>query len=181
MKKDKLVGLSDKTKRLLSIQAAKNGTSLKKYCEDVLENHAFGEERLTDPVKEEDVLPKKPLTDDDTIIDMQPGSLTVTKKKKPVKVGNTTLMPLDEFNDTTLQKDPSLEDNLLDKPELPKDETPKSDSIPAKDKKGKFERIEPNIYTNGTVFECRRMVKDKGLTSDFFRTIEEAREAKSKK
>jgi hypothetical protein len=51
-------------------------------------------------------------------------------------------------------------------------------NIPAKNKKGKFERVEMNIYTNGIVFEYRRMAGDEGLISDYFKTLEEAKKEK---
>jgi hypothetical protein len=154
-KKDKLIGLSDSDKKALAKMGIDVGISLKAYCERVLERH------VAEHAKPENIRNPKMLTPEECFKPVEEvfdtGKKEIPeKKKKTVKVGKTTIVPLEEFND---------------KP-------PKSDIIPAKDKKGKFERIENNIYTNGKVFEYRSYTQEKGKVSVFCKTLKEAQELK---
>jgi len=53
-------------------------------------------------------------------------------------------------------------------------------TITKDEKKGAFARSSSNIYTNGKVWEYRRMVPNIGLTSHYYRTKAEADNAKAK-
>ncbi len=178
MKKDKLIGLSDSDKKVLAKMGIDVGLSLKAYCERVLERHVVEHGKVTDvsDKRTRHLTPDEcfqPLSIEVDLSSDEPATIHNLKTGEKTKLSEPPKMrSFVEDNEKKVLKDmQALEENIFS-------ETHKPYSIPIKDKKGKFERVEPNIYTNGTVFECRRMVAEKGLISSYFRTIEEARKAK---
>ena len=148
-KVNKLIGLTPENKKALTLMAADVGISLKAYCERILDRH------VVTYAKPEEINTPKMLTKEECFI-------------KPVAI------EVNFSND-----EPAIVHNLeTGKKTKLKKETPKTDSIPAQDKKGNFERIENNIYSNGKVFEYRSYTQKDGKVSVFCKTLKEAQELK---
>jgi hypothetical protein len=183
MKKDKLIGLSDSDKKELAKMGIDVGLSLKAYCERVLERHVL------EHAKPENIRNPKMLTTDECFKPVEEvfdtGKKEIPEKKKRRGTVPIQSKPMDIVRQTAeIAKEEESFTDIRYKV-LPPDEAKELaedllgiNNIPAKNKKGKFERVEMNIYTNGIVFEYRRMAGDEGLISDYFKTLEEAKKEK---
>jgi hypothetical protein len=82
------------------------------------------------------------------------------------------------------KKDPvkeiKVEHQVKEKPAPIEKKIVTKDKISPEDKKGIFERVEANIYTNGKTWEYRRMIPGEGLVKTYYKTKEEAVDVKSK-
>jgi hypothetical protein len=106
-------------------------------------------------------------------------------KNNTIDLGKSKPKPKAKPKDDSAKKEepkpePVLPENKFNNP--PEKEVPKmsteSNPITKDDKKGAFARHSPNIYTNGKIWEHRRMLPEIGLISSYYRKLDEALSAK---
>lgn len=151
MKHLKNIGISKATKKNLKKQATERDVSYQKHCEDILERQAKYNTIIFKETPKKD--PAEPIKESF----IEPVAISIDfSSDKPAEVHNLKTGEKTILNKIT-----------------PKLKFETGDKITPDEIKGAFARADINIYTNGKVWQFRRM-RSSGLLETYYRTKDEA-------
>ena len=158
MKHLKNIGISKASKKNLKKQATERDVSYQKHCEDILERQAKYNTIIFKETPKKD--PAEPIKESF----IEPVAISIDfAGNKPAEVHNLKTGEKTILNKIT-----------------PKMKFETGDPITSDQMQGTFARDEANIYTNGKVWQYRRMDPNIGLVETYYRTKGEAVTVKEK-